>query len=100
MPTTPRTAKAAPRFLRSKRSLDEAVQLDVDEQVKRIIADPMIGELKSGPLRGVRVLKFKSGPRQYLLGYTFTSKTNVVEVLDIGVHENFYKGLKDYLDAR
>jgi hypothetical protein len=95
-----RTATATPRFLRSKRSLDEAVQHDVDEQVKAIMADPLKGEPKSGPLSGVRVVKFKSGPRQYLLAYFFHAKRNVVEVLDVAVHENFYRDLKDYLDAR
>ena len=45
-------------------------------------------------------MKFKADDRQYLLAYTFRAKVNTVEVLDIGVHENFYKGLQDYLADR
>ena len=100
-PATPqRTVRATPRFLKSKRSLSEEVQLEIDERVKAVIADPMLGDPKTGALRGVRVTTFKIGPRQYLLAYTFTPKTNVVEVLDVGVHENFYRDLQNYIDAR
>src|SRR5438132_10069136 len=95
-----REVQATPRFVKSKRGLNEEVQLEVDEQIKVIAAEPLRGEPKSGPLTGVRVVKFKSGPRQYLIAYFFHAKRNVVEALDIGVHENFYRDLKDYLDAR
>jgi len=61
-----------------------------------IAAEPLKGEPKTGPRRGVRVVKFKSGPRQYLLAYFFHSKRN----FDVVVHENLYRDLHDYLDAR
>ncbi len=95
-----RTVRAVPRFLRSKRGLPEDVQIAVDERVREIIANPPVGEPKTGPLRGVRVLKFKVGQPLYLLAYRFHTKPNVVEVLDVGPHENFYRDLKKYLDAR
>ena len=100
--TTPpqRTASAAPRFIKAKKRLPTNVQLETDEQVKEILKDPLRGEPKTGALRGVRVVKFKADDRQYLLAYTFRAKVNTVEVLDIGVHENFYKGLQDYLADR
>jgi hypothetical protein len=45
-------------------------------------------------------VKFKVGPQQYLLAYRFIVKRNVVEMLDVGVHENFYRDLQQYLEAR
>jgi len=96
----PRAIRAVPRFLKSKRRLPEPVQVETDAQVKAILDDPFIGEPKVGALRGVRVVKFKVGPQQYLLAYRFFSRPNVVEVIDVGPHENFYRGLQRYLDAR
>lgn len=55
------------------------------------MGNPLLGEPKTGALKGVRVVKFKAGPHQYLLAYQFFSKPNVIEVLDVGVHENFYR---------
>jgi mRNA interferase RelE/StbE len=89
-----------PRFERTKKRLPPKAQLAVDEAVRGIIADPLSGESKAGPLKGVRVVKFKVGPQLMLLAYVFNSKTNVIEVWAVGPHENFYKDLKDYLDAR
>ena len=48
----------------------------------------------------MRVVKFKIQTLQLLLAYRFDAKRNVIEVLDIGPHENFYRELQRYLDAR
>jgi len=45
-------------------------------------------------------VKFKVGPQQLLVAYTFTAKAQTLEMLDVGPHENFYRGLTQYLDAR
>lgn len=71
-----------------------------DEAVRRIIENPLSGDAKSGALRGVRVVKFKVGPTQLLLAYQFDEKRDVIEVLDLGPHENFYRDLQKYLDSR
>ena len=34
------------------------------------------------------------------LAYRFFAKSNVIELLDVGPHENFYQDLQGYLDAR
>jgi hypothetical protein len=75
-------------------------QVAVDEAVRNIMADPLSGEAKQGALRGVRVVKFRVGPQQLLLAYQFNARANVIEVLDVGPHENFYRELQKYLDAR
>ncbi len=90
----------APRFARSKRRLPRSAQLAVDDAVKGLLADPLAGEPKVGALKGVRVVKFKVGAQQLLLAYQFDTKQNVIEVLDVGPHENFYRELQKYLDAR
>lgn len=61
---------------------------------------PLSGQPKTGALKGVRVVKFKVGPGQLLLAYQFDSKRNVIEVLDVGPHENFYRDLQRYLNTR
>jgi hypothetical protein len=72
----------------------------VDEAVRGILADPLSGTPKVGALKGVRVVKFQIGPQQLLLAYQFDPKRNLVEALDVGPHENFYRELQKYLDAR
>lgn len=64
------------------------------------MGDPLLGEPKTGALKGVRVVKFRGGDHQYLLAYHFFPKSNVIEVLDVGVHENFYGDLTGYLRGR
>ena len=95
-----RKVQAVPRFPKSKRRLTPAVQTEIDKQVKSLIGNPLAGELKAGAIRLVRVVKFPAEDRQYLLAYSFFPKKNVIEVLDVGVHENFYRGLEKYLKDR
>jgi hypothetical protein len=67
----------------SRRTLSE--QLKYYTYVGMVTADnPLIGEMKTGALKGVRVLKFKLGPLQLLLAYEFNERRNVVELLDVG----------------
>lgn len=102
MPDAPpaRLVLQAPRFSRAKRAFPDKVQLQIDEVVKGIVAEPLAGEQKRGALKAVRVVKFKVGPQQLLVAYTFTAKAQTLEMLDVGPHENFYRGLTEYLDAR
>ena len=90
----------APRFGKAKKRLPPAAQLSLDEAVKGVKADPLSGEPKTGALKGVREVKFKVGQQQLLLAYQLNARRNVVEVLDVGPHENFYKELQKYMDAR
>ena len=95
-----RQVRAVLRFLKSKRRLSPAVQTEVDDHVKSLLREPLKGEMKQGALKGVSVLKFNAANQRYLLAYYFFSKPNVIEMLDVGVHENFYKGLEGYLKDR
>jgi hypothetical protein len=95
-----RSVLQAPRFGRAKKRLPPAAQLAGDEAVKGVLTDPLSGEPKVGALKGVRVVKFKVIAQQLLLAYQFDVKRNLIEVLDVGPHESFYRELQKYLDAR
>lgn len=89
-----------PRFVRTKKKLPPKVQVSVDDAIREIARDPFVGEAKTGPLMGMRVYKFKVGPQLMLLAYRFDAKTNTVEAWAVGPHENFYRDLQNYRDAR
>jgi mRNA-degrading endonuclease RelE of RelBE toxin-antitoxin system len=96
----PRTVEQSTRFGKAKRRLPPKAQRALDDEVKRILDNPLLGEMKTGALLGVRVVKFKPGPIQLLLAYEFNARRNVVELLDVGPHENFYRDLANYREAR
>lgn len=82
-------------FLRFKKKSNKSIQLEIDEQVKKILENPEIGELKKGDLRGIRVHKFKIKSQLYLISYEVTGET--LNLYVIGTHENFYDRLKNLL---
>ena len=59
---------------------------------RAIIQDPEIGEGKKGGLAGVFVYKFKIHHQEMLLAYEWNPEQRLL--LALGVHENFYQGLK------
>lgn len=97
---TQRSVRQSTRFGKSKRRLTPKGQLALDAAVRKIVGDPTIGEMKTGALKGVRVMQFKLGPLQLLLAYEFNARRNQVELLDVGPHENFYRDLEDYIRER
>lgn len=70
----------------------------LDSEIRKIAANPLIGEENKGDLRGVHVYKFKIKSIQYLLSYRMM-KTDL-ELIMIGPHENYYSDLKAYLRTR
>ena len=95
-----RSVEQSTRFGKAKRRLPPKGQLALDGEVKKIVDNPLAGEMKTGALKGVRVVKFKLGPLQLLLAYEFDDRRNVVELLDVGPHENFYRDLQSSLKDR
>ena len=79
-------------FRKAYKKLHGNVKQAVNEEIRKIAADPMIGTEKKQDLRGVYVHKFKIKAQQYLLAYTFDPET--LTLLMLGVHENFYRDLK------
>ncbi len=69
----------------------------VDSQIKLVMNQPDIGVLKKGDLAGVRVHKFKIDNQLYLLAYEYQDTVNLLMLLALGSHENFYDKIKNYL---
>ncbi|MCK4267195.1 MAG: type II toxin-antitoxin system RelE/ParE family toxin [Actinomycetia bacterium] len=80
--------KKAKRFTKQEKHI-------LDEQIRKIAADPRGGREKKGDLRGVFVHKFKIKTVQYLVAYRLAG--DVLELIMIGPHENYYRDLKSYL---
>lgn len=72
---------------------------ELDNQVRQIIENPEIGQEKRGVLKGVFVHKFKINAVQYLLAYRFRGK-DLLELVMIGPHENYYRDLEKYMKER
>ncbi len=66
-----------------------------NEAIRHIMSYPEAGTEKKQDLAGIRVYKYKVDARQYLLAYTFDPVT--LQLLLLGVHENFNRDLKNYL---
>ena len=85
----------APIFDRQKKKLHKQQIIDLDEAVKSVSNDPLIGEMKVGDLQGIRVFKFKSKKQPMLLAYEVIDAT--LYLYTFGSHENFYRALRKYL---
>ncbi|RKZ11147.1 type II toxin-antitoxin system RelE/ParE family toxin [Candidatus Fermentibacteria bacterium] len=81
-------AKRAKRFQKQEKQV-------LDKQVRAILNNPKIGQEKRGELRGVFVHKFKIHTTQYLLAYRIKEK-EILELIMIGPHENYYRDLEKY----
>ena len=82
-------------FEQKVKKLSKAQKLELDEQIKQIAEDPLIGTEKKGDLRGIYIRKFKMKTIQYLLAYRIVEEN--LELIMVGPHENYYRGLKKYI---
>jgi mRNA interferase RelE/StbE len=83
---------------RAKRFRKQGKQV-LDQQVRAILDNPEIGQEKRGELRGVFVHKFKMHTTQYLLAYRLKGN-EILELIMIGPHENYYRDLEKYTKDR
>lgn len=86
--------RQTPTFKRAYKKLRENERKDVNVAIQYIIDHPEIGELKTGDLAGIRVYKFRVYDQQILLAYEYDGE-KVILLMAIGVHENFYRDLKN-----
>ena len=88
------------RFFEKKvKKFNEIEKYELDNEIKQIIQNPLIGTEKKGDLRGVFVHKFSLQNQLYLLSYRFI-KEESLELIMIGPHENYYRDLKSYLKSK
>jgi len=82
-------------FARKVKKLHKQDKLILDDQIRKIIENHSIDHEKKGDLKGVFVYKFKLGSTLYLLAYRFSDE--VLELVMIGPHENYYRDLKSFI---
>ena len=88
----------SPLFARKVKKFNKNQKLELDKVIKKLVKDPTIGEEKKGDLKNIFIYKFKIKTTQYLLAYRFTEE--ILELITIGPHENYYRDLKMYLKSK
>jgi mRNA-degrading endonuclease YafQ of YafQ-DinJ toxin-antitoxin module len=86
-------------FEKKVKKFNEKEKSELDNEIKQIIQNPLIGTEKKGDLRGVFVHKFNLQNQLYLLSYRFI-KEESLELIMVGPHENYYRDLKSYLKSQ
>jgi len=82
-------------FKRRIKKMQKNEKIALDEAVKLMVADPFVGEMKTGDLAGVQVYKYKLKSQLYLLAYSYIEDELILTFIEHGSHENFYRDLKD-----
>lgn len=80
-------------FRKIYKKMSNRQKLIVNNVIKEILKNPYCGEQKKQDLANIYVYKFKIDIQLYLLAYQFDPST--LTLLLLGVHENFYKTLKN-----
>ena len=96
-----------PPFSRFVKKAHKPLQLAIEDAVEEICATPQIGETKVGDLAGIRVYKFRFNRQEFLVAYRPSGEEEqaaggllellLIDVYQVGTHENFYDDLKRYL---
>ena len=89
-------------FAQYVKKAHKPLQLAIEDEVEVVCKTPDVGEAKVGDLTGIRVHKFRFSRQEYLIAYRAPKKGAPLEFLiidfyQVGVHENFYAALKQYL---
>lgn len=82
-----------PTFARKYKKLSRRDLTAINKALEEIFKDPDIGPVKKGDLKDIRVHKFKNSNNQLLIAY-WLPEARVIELIDFGTHENFYRDLK------
>ncbi|WP_320151033.1 type II toxin-antitoxin system RelE/ParE family toxin [uncultured Tolumonas sp.] len=83
-----------PTFKKAVKKLHKNQKADLDEAIKQLMIDPLLGEQKKGDLAFLRVYKFSMVNQLTLLGYSYEDGTVTLELMALGSHENFYRDVK------
>ncbi len=80
------------QFKKSIKHLTSNDKKILDDQIRRILKDPTIGDAKKGDLSGVYTVGFKLHGGNYRIAYEYSDV--IVILLYFGSRENFYRDLK------
>lgn len=83
-----------PNFRKAVKKLHKRQKQDLDDAIRTLIDDPLLGQQKKGDLSFLRVYKFSMNKQHTLLGYSYYEDTLVLELITLGSHENFYRDVK------
>ena len=86
----------SPLFAKQKEKLHKQQIQELDKAIKAILKEPSKGKQKKGDLKGVQVYKFKLNSQLVLIAYGVIG--TILYLYTFGSHENFYRGLKKYLN--
>ena len=81
-----------PCFKKKDKKMHDKAKEVVNDAVKMIVDNPEAGVQKRGDLSGVYVYKFDIQNQEFLLAYEYDEKLRIL--INIGVHQNFYKNTK------
>ncbi|HDL8507793.1 TPA: type II toxin-antitoxin system RelE/ParE family toxin [Yersinia enterocolitica] len=87
------------RFTKALAKLPEAHLVVVEDEIEKIIKNPIIGEQKKGDLSYLRVHKFQLNNQLILLGYSWLEDKIELYLLSLGSHENFFQEQKQQRKA-
>ena len=93
-------ADAVPRYDKRRKKLPRAIRQTLNDEQRKVLADPYRGERKKGALADIWVVKFKAENDQYLFAYAIDEKAEMITFWDIGQHENFYRDLERHRKKR
>jgi len=83
-----------PSFQRKLKKLHPSEKSKLDQAIRVISNNPLIGPSKKGKLQSIHVYKYKSQSQLILVAYRFFKKELILEFLSFGPHENFYRDLE------
>lgn len=81
-------------FKKSVKKLPQQYKIILDNEIRKLIHSPNLGEVKKGDLDFLRVHKFKFSNQDVLLGYMYEESIITLTLLKLGFHENFYRDIK------
>jgi len=70
-------------FKKSAKKLKKNQKADLDDAVRALLENPVLGEQKKGDLLFMRVYKFKMVKQLTLLGYSYEDGAVVLELLNL-----------------
>ena len=89
------TIKQSNSFKKTVKKLPRQYKAILDEEIRKLVNDPELGECKKGDLDFLRVHKFKMLNQEVLLGYMYEEDKIILTLLKLGTHENFYRDIKN-----
>ncbi len=82
-------------FERKVKKLSKLQKSQLDDVIRKIVNNPSIGDQKKGDLKMVYIYKFMIDQNMFLLAYSYNSE--MIELIMLGPHENYYRDLKNFL---